>query len=135
MHVQEQISQLLLNIPNVIAVGAIDMCNAMLLGTQGTASEQSPSTEFWKTATDELVRGENLITFDRFSENNRNQSNVPQCFEDFLFLSNRHLHYFIRHPFSPFMLWIICSKEANIGLTVSRASQIAQYTNPGGIAV
>ena len=86
MHIQEQISQLLLNIPNVIAVGAIDMCNAMLLGTQGAASEQSASTEFWKTATDELVRGENLITFDRFSENNRSQSNVPQCFEDFLFL-------------------------------------------------
>jgi len=115
------------NVPKAVAAGVVDMGSGMMLQMKTTASHPQEVFDFLAAATKDMFEGENVTTIEEIFKKARGSKSSEKYFKEIVVYSSNLLHYFTRIPDNEGIVYgVVCSKEANVGLVMVKAREIAK---------
>lgn len=127
MNAEETVRQAVAEVPKAVAAGLVDMGSGMMLSIRTVDSHPQPVLDLLAPATKEMFEGEMVTTIENLFKKARGVESKEHYFNEFLVSSTNLWHYFGRLKSSPgVVLAVVCRAEANLGMLVVKARQIAQ---------
>ncbi len=113
-------------VPKAVAAGVVDMGTGMLLAVKTTESHPQAVLDMVAAGTKELYEGEMSMTIESTFKKVRGETDNDHYFQEIMVNSKNLIHYFSRLASSPnVVMTVICRADANLGLVVTKAREIA----------
>ncbi len=127
MKLNDAIAASLKDVPKAVAAGVVDMDSGMMLDMKTTASHPQEVFDFLAAATKDMFEGENVVTIENIFKKARGSKSAEHYFKEIVVYSTNLLHYFTRLPGKESTVYaVICSADANVGLVMVKAREIAK---------
>ncbi len=115
------------NVPKALASGVVDLENGMVLDMKTVESHPQEVFDFLAAATKDIFQGENVVTIENIFKKARGVTTDEHYFQEIVVYSTNLLHYFGRLQSNQNIVFVvICSKDANVGLVMVKAREIAR---------
>ncbi|MDH5610412.1 MAG: hypothetical protein OEY56_13120 [Cyclobacteriaceae bacterium] len=126
MRIDQALESAIKNVPKAVAAGAVDMESGMLLGIKTTASHPQEVFDLLAAATRDMYEGDNVVQIENLFKKARGVKSEEHYFREIVVFSKNLLHYFSRVKSQEKIVFaVICSVDANIGMTLVKGREIA----------
>lgn len=127
MSIDATIRSAMADVPKAVATGLVDMGSGMMLSIKTVDSHPQAVLDILAPATKELFEGEMVSTIENLFKKARGVESKERYFQEILISSSHLWHYFGRLKSNQqVVLAVVCRADANLGLLVMKARQIAQ---------
>lgn len=116
----------LAEVPAAVAAGIVDMGSGMLVGVKTVDSHPQAVLDLLASATKELFEGAMVTQIETVFKQARGVTDDERYFQEMLVSSTHLWHYFARLKSNPnAVVCIVCRSDANVGLVLMKARDIA----------
>lgn len=128
MQLDKMLGQVLVRVPDCVAVGFVNMESGLLLQAKTVDSHPEEVLDVVAAATGDLFQGENVRLIERMFDKSRGTSAAPTgYFKEIYVLSDNLLHIFLRGKRDPTnALVVVCRRSVVLGMAMAKARACLQ---------
>ncbi|WP_455388966.1 hypothetical protein [Petrachloros mirabilis] len=120
------VATVLKDVANSVAAGVIDLGTGMLLAVKTVESHPQSVLDLLAAASKEMFEGDMVQQIEKIFKKTRGETSEEHYFKEIIVTSKNLLHVFCRlKAKESVVVAVVCRVNANLGLTVSKARDIA----------
>lgn len=126
MSLEAALQNAVMQIPECVAAGYVDMGTGMLLGVKTVDSHPQQVLDLVSAATADLFQGPNVVAIERMFKKGRGlPDDGHHYFQEMIVFSDNLLHVFLRgKKYTDHAVTFVCRKSANIGMVLTKSRMV-----------
>ena len=126
MSADDVVAKALADVPKAVAAGITDMGTGMLLAYKTVESHPQAVLDMLAAATKDLYEGDMVMGIEKTFKKVRGDTSDEHYFQEIIVNSKNLIHVFARLKSNQsIVLTVVCRIDANLGLVVTKAREVA----------